>query len=84
MKTIEIWSEPEEGGYTCSTTEQCAKMRESGAIEPGSKLLHSFEASTWFEAMTKYYELMEFGEYKPQDPPDPIIYELFENREDMK
>lgn len=45
-------------------------------------LLTEFEASTWFEAMTKYHEYMGFEPYKPLRLPsgeiDDSIYEPFE------
>lgn len=44
------------------------------------KIIHSFYAETWFEAMQKHYEFCKFGTYKPViDPktgkPFPYIFE---------
>ena len=32
-------------------------------LEPGSRLIHTFEAASHFEAMTAYYRFMDFGTY---------------------
>lgn len=86
MTTIEIY-ENDEGDYTCSTAKKCSEMKKSGVIESTAKLLHSFEANTWLDAMTTYYKLMGFGEYNPNDENgavDPVLLELLDEREDLK
>jgi len=86
---IEIWEDEDEeaGGYTCSTVTRCAEMRARGIIEPTAKLIHSFEATTWLDAMNAYYTFMGFGKYNPNDENgvvDPVLLELLDEREDLK
>jgi|GEM_PF-378599 len=43
-------------------------------LEPGSELIHSFYASSHFDAMTKYYEFMNWGIYETEHESDRIPY----------
>jgi hypothetical protein len=48
----------------------CAGPRGDSArslLQPGAKLVWTVEAESWFEAMTKYYAYMGWGEYGPAD-----------------
>ena len=37
-------------------------------LDPSAKLVWTCEASSYFEAMTKYYQFMQWGEYKSDFP----------------
>lgn len=51
-------------------------------LEPNSEIVHSFYASSHFQAMTKYFEYMDWGEYKIEHIIDKIPYDItkLENR----
>jgi hypothetical protein len=34
-------------------------------VKDDARLVATFEASSWTEAMSKYYEMYDFGVYKP-------------------
>ena len=61
----EIWEQPDDSGNMlpglCFAGPKGDRFRE--LLEPGSKLLCTFTATSHFEAMTKYYELVGYGEY---------------------
>ncbi len=45
-------------------------------LAEGSKLIHSFEATSHFDAMTKYYEFMGWGVYEAEFEIDKAPYDL--------
>lgn len=51
-------------------------------VDDEIKILHEFEANTWFEAMTTFHEYMGFKPYQPLRLPngeiDVTVYEPFE------
>jgi hypothetical protein len=57
----EIWQDKEGLTTLCLAGEQGNDCRE--LLEPGSKLIHEFYASSHFNAMTIYYHFMDWGEY---------------------
>lgn len=62
MKRFEVYEE--EDGY-CFVPEG-----QTACVDPGAKLIHVIEASTWNEAMTKYYLFQDWGTYKPMEGDD--------------
>ena len=58
----EIWENPDGLTTLSIALKRGNEFREF--LEPGSKLIHTFYASTYFEAMTIYYKFMNWGEYK--------------------
>ena len=57
----ELWKE--KNGYTfCFAGSLGDQARET--IEGDAELIWTVEADSHFEAMTKYYEFMDWGEYK--------------------
>lgn len=71
MMKHELWKE--KNGYTfCfagSMGESARMMMDSNA-----ELIWTVEANSHFEAMTKYYEFMGWGEYKTDFEQDKEIY----------
>ena len=67
----ELWKE--KNGFTFCFAgllgEQVREMMEEGAI-----LIWTVEAESHFEAMTKYYEFMDWGEYKTDFEQDKEPY----------
>jgi hypothetical protein len=47
-------------------------------LEKGSQIIHSFYADSHFDAMTKYYEFMDWGKYETEFEVDKEAYDLFE------
>jgi len=62
----ELWIENEGEQTLCLAGSHGDSAR--NLLEPGAKLTWTCEASSHFEAMTKYYEYMEWGEYKSDYP----------------
>lgn len=58
----EIWDDSDELGtsYSCFPV---SSVSAAACMNPNAKLLHTFEASSWNEAMTKQNELMDWGPY---------------------
>ncbi|HEX2606482.1 MAG TPA: hypothetical protein VHK91_03845 [Flavisolibacter sp.] len=69
----EIWRDPE--GLPCLIR---AGVEGEGTrkrlIEEGSRLVHTFYASSHFEAMTYYYAYVGYGEYKAEYEYDKLPY----------
>ena len=67
----ELWKE--KNGYKFylagSLGDQAREMMEEGA-----ELIWTVEADSYFEAMTKYYEFMDWGEYKTEFEQDKDHY----------
>ena len=58
----ELWIEDESCQTFCLAGPHGDSAR--SLLEPDAKLVWSCEASSHFEAVTKYYEYMEWGPYK--------------------
>ena len=50
-------------------------------LEPDSEIVHSFYADSHFDAMTKYYEYMDWGIYETEFNIDKETYNLEEIEE---
>lgn len=70
----EIWQE--EGGETmlCFADELGEASRQT--LEPNAKLIHTFYASSHYEAMTIYYQFMDWGEYTTDFEVDKEPYKV--------
>lgn len=69
----EVWSD-QKGLFTlCMADERGDNCRE--LLEPGSTLIHVFYANSHFEAMTIYYEFMDWGVYTTEFEVDKEPYE---------
>lgn len=67
----ELWKE--ENGYTfCLAASLGEGARAS--MDSDAKLIWTVEADSHFEAMTKYYEFMDWGEYKSDFEEDKNSY----------
>lgn len=62
----ELWSNEEELDTFCLAGEHGDDARK--LLEPNSKLIWACEASSYFEAMTMYYEFRGWGEYTTDYP----------------
>ncbi|QDO84533.1 hypothetical protein FM037_16620 [Shewanella psychropiezotolerans] len=62
----ELWIENEDEQTFCLSGPHGDDARR--LLEPEAKLTWTCEASSNFEAMTKYYEHMSWGEYKSDYP----------------
>lgn len=62
---FEVWDDREVHGEIAMFPRDSAENR--ALLSPSAKLLHTFEADGWEEAMTKYHELMQWEPYKPLD-----------------
>lgn len=68
MTTYEAWQR--EDNPRCAETSfgtafTMAKQKKQGLMPGKWKRIHRFNAKNWDDAMTKYYKLMGYGEYKP-------------------
>ena len=67
MIKIEVWAGDYDDNHNpydiTITTEDNHSAKKT--LLPGSKLIHSFEATDWNEGMTKAYELLGWEPYKP-------------------
>ncbi|MFD2166058.1 hypothetical protein ACFSJY_07230 [Thalassotalea euphylliae] len=66
MMKHELWSNAEELDTFCFAGELGSEARRD--MEPDSKLVWTCEASSHFEAMTKYYEFRGWGKYSSDSP----------------
>lgn len=66
----ELWEQPSEDGQMlpglCLAGPDGKGFRE--LLEPGARLVVTFEASCHFDAMSKYYQLVGYGEYVNEEP----------------
>ena len=62
----ELWTEGEKSQTFCLSGPRGDSAR--GLLGSGAKLAWTCEAASYFEAMTKYYEYMGWGEYKSGFP----------------
>jgi len=70
----DIWENPEGLTSLIYSDELGAESR--SLLEQNSKIIHSFYAESHFEAMTKYYEFMNFGIYETEFEEDKELYDL--------
>lgn len=68
----ELWEDPAGLGTFCLAGPDGAAAR--AGLPPGSKLVWTVEADSHFEAMTKYYEHMDWGLYSSQHAGDREPY----------
>jgi hypothetical protein len=61
----EVWQD-ENGVGMCLAGPQGDNFRET--LGGGARLIHVFDAGSWFEAMTIYNRLRGFGTYKADGP----------------
>jgi hypothetical protein len=64
IRVHEVWQE--DGDDAVAISMSLAGERDTTRSST-ARLLHTFEAGSYFEAMTIFYKLMGWGEYKP-DP----------------
>lgn len=62
----ELWLEPDGLQLFCPSGPHGDESR--ALLEPGSKLIWEVEAASRFEAMTKYFEYMDWGEWTTDFP----------------
>ena len=68
----DVWQESDGKTAVCFSDDsgkECRKL-----LEPGSKKIHNFYASSHFEAMTIYYNFMGWGKYETQFEVDKQPY----------
>jgi hypothetical protein len=78
----DIWQDPE--GLTCLCYSGKLGDESRSILEPKSKIIHSFYADSNFEAMTKYYEFMNWGVYTSEFEMDKTPYNLDKLKERNK
>lgn len=69
----EVWEDLEGLTTLCLSDERgddCRKL-----LEPGSKLIHTFYASSHYDAMTIYYKFMDWGIYTTEFEIDKQPYD---------
>ncbi len=67
----ELWIENENEQTFCLAGAQGDDARK--LLEPGAKLVWTCDAKSHFEAMTKYYQYMEWGQYSSDFPEEDNI-----------
>ncbi len=75
----DIWKSKEGLTSLCFSGEIGEESR--SILEPDSEIIHSFYADSHFDAMTKYYEYMDWGVYETECEEDKEIYNLEEIKE---
>lgn len=68
----EVWRDEEGKTMLCYAGELGEQARQT--LEPNSKLIHTFYASSHYEAMTVYYQFMDWGEYTTEFEVDKQPY----------
>lgn len=68
----EIWENPE--GLTTFLVSDASSDASRNLLEPGSKLIKYIYASSHFEAMTLYYQFMDWGTYTTNFEEDKLPY----------
>jgi hypothetical protein len=78
MKSIkhDIWKDNE--GLTSLILSGDFGEEGRSLLENGSQIIHSFYADSHFDAMTKYYDFMDWGKYETEFEVDKKPYDLFE------
>ena len=70
----DIWEDFDGLTMLCFSGELGAESRK--LLEPNSKIIHSFHADSHFDAMTKYYAFMDWGDYESDFEEDKQPYDL--------
>jgi hypothetical protein len=70
----DIWQDKEGLTSLCFSGDLGEESR--SLLEPDSKIIHSFYADSHFNAMTKYYEYMDWGVYETEFEIDKELYDL--------
>jgi hypothetical protein len=70
----DIWQDKEGLTSLCFSGDLGDESR--SLLEPDSKIIHSFYAHSHFDAMTKYYEFMDWGKYDTEFDIDMEPYNL--------
>tara|TARA_R110002096_G_scaffold119088_4_gene257978 strand:+ start:55 stop:327 length:273 start_codon:yes stop_codon:yes gene_type:complete len=70
----DIWQDKEGLTSLCFSGDLGEESR--SLLEPDSKIIHSFYADSHFNAMTKYYEYMDWGVYETEFDIDKESYDL--------
>jgi len=68
----QIWEDPKSNSLEVTRASRAAdELRRK--TSPDAKLVHSFLASSFIEAMSIYYQQYDFGEYRPapETPDEP-------------
>lgn len=69
----EIWREPDGCTSLVMAGPQGDEFRQKH-LHPEAELIGTILGSSYFEAMTRYYEFMEWGEYRTEWPQDKELY----------
>lgn len=69
----EVWEDEEGLPGLCLADSRGNDFR--SLMEPGSKLIHTFYASSHYEAMTIYYQFMDWGVYTTEFEVDKLPYD---------
>lgn len=72
----DVWEDPEGLTTLCFSGELGREAR--NLLEENSRVIHSFYADSHFDAMTKYYQLMDWGVYETEFEVDKLPYDLDE------
>ena len=78
----DIWKSDDDLTSLCYSGELGEESR--SILEPNSKIIHSFYADSHFDAMTKYYEFMDWGIYETEFEIDKEPYDLQELKKRAK
>ena len=54
------------------------------ALKEDYEIIHSFYADSHFDAMTRYYEFMDWGQYQTEFEADKKPYDLEQLEKDLK
>lgn len=79
---LDIWQNKEGLTSLCFSGDLGEESRT--ILEPDSKIIHSFYADSHYDAMTKYYQYMDWGVYTTDFEVDKESYDLYELRKRAK
>ena len=73
---LEIWEQLRDDGQTLPSLEFAGPRGDASRslLPPSARLLATFRASSHYEAMTRYYRLMGWGDYTSDQPSDHQPY----------
>lgn len=71
---LDIWKNRE--GLTALIFSDDLGEEGRSALEDDYEIIHSFDAESHFDAMTKYYEFMDWGPYETQFEVDKKPYDV--------
>jgi hypothetical protein len=61
----EYWEDEDGGGEFGSVREHSDRIRPT--VMPGARFIFSLRASSWYQAMQRYHERLDYGDYVPVD-----------------